>query len=77
MPSKRTPEPTTLTLDTKHFYNRLAWYEWQLMQPQANVLRDLANWFEPPLRIDEARVKKRVAELEASRQKNQDPAGWG
>ena len=66
----------TVTLSVDRFYDRLAWLVWKGMNQEANALRDFAAWFEPPIRIDERRVDRRVAKYSADEGRNSDPMTW-
>ena len=50
--SKR-KEPETVSIPVAKFYDRVAWLVWHGAHQDANALRELAAWFEPPIRIDE------------------------
>ena len=60
MAKKAEPELVTMAVST--FYDRLAWLVWRQAYQEANTLRELAAWFTPPIRVDEDRVDRRVAE---------------
>ena len=43
------------------FYDRVAWLQFRGAYQEANALRELAPLFEPPIKIDEGRIERRVA----------------
>ena len=43
------------------FYDRVAWLQFRGAYQEANALRELASLFEPPIKIDEGRIERRVA----------------
>lgn len=63
-------------LPVAKLYDRVAWLQRHGAHQEANALRELAAWFEPPIRIDEAKVDRRVAELEAIARRLDDPVNW-
>jgi hypothetical protein len=69
-------DPETVTITVAAFYDRIAWLQWHACYQEANALRELAPWFTPALRIDEARVEKRVLKYIADAQHQADPANW-
>ena len=69
-------QPETMTIEISRYYDRLAWHVWQGQPREANALRALGAWFEPPLRIDESRVSERVARYEQAHAHNQNPMNW-
>ena len=58
--SKR-KEPETVSIPVAKFYDRVAWLVWHGAHQDANALRELAAWFEPPITVDEGRIERRVA----------------
>lgn len=73
--SKR-KEPKMLTISEQAFYDRVAWLVWHGAYQEANALRELAAWFQPPMRIDESRIERRVAKYRANSEHISDPANW-
>lgn len=63
-------------LPVAKLYERVAWLQRHGAHQEANALRELAAWFEPPIRIDEAKVDRRMAELEAIARRLDDPVNW-
>lgn len=53
-------------LPVARLYERLAWLQWHGAYQEANAVAELAAWFVPPVRIDEDRVARLVAELAAA-----------
>ena len=53
-----------LTITVERFVGQVAWCEWQGQHREAAALRELAKWFDPPYRINEADVQARIAELQ-------------
>ena len=72
--SKKTPKD--VAMDVATFYDRIAWYVWKGCYQEANILRELAPWFRPPLDIDEARVERHVAQFIADERRLNDPINW-
>ena len=63
-------------LPVAKFYERLAWLQWRGCYQEANAMAELAPFFEPPVRIDESEIERRVAELAAIAERNADPLNW-
>lgn len=63
-------------LPVAKLYERVAWLQWHGAHQEANALRELAAWFDPPIRIDEGRVDQLVAELAAPDPRFDDPVMW-
>lgn len=75
--SKRKQQPETFSIEVSTFYDRLAWFVWMGREKEANGLRDLAMWFDPPLRrVDENRVAARVQQYIEDMKRLHDPSNW-
>lgn len=72
----RRKQPETMTIEVDRYYDRLAWLQWRGAYQEANTLRELGPWFDPPLRIDENRVQQRVQKYIEDERKNHDPSNW-
>ena len=59
----------TLTIPEATLLQRIAFLEFHGFHTEANALRDLAAWFTPPYRVDEAMVQAHIAALRADRDK--------
>lgn len=73
--SKR-KQPETMSIKVSHYYDRLAWLQWRGCYQEANALRELAAWFDPPLRIDESRVDQRVQQYIENERRQANPSNW-
>lgn len=72
----RRKQPATMAIEVDRYYDRLAWHVWQGQQREADALRNLAPWFDPPLRIDEGRVQQRVQRYSDASAQIHNPANW-
>lgn len=69
-------QPEVLTIRTDVFYRRVAWLIRHGAHQEANALISLAQWFDPPFKVDEARIERTVAEQEANADRIHDPMNW-
>ncbi len=74
MPRKR--ELKIVQMEVSIFYDRLAWLVWKGMYQEANVLREFALWFDPPIQVDEKRVENRVQKYIDHDRKMEEPVNW-
>lgn len=74
MSKRKEAKEAVLTVATLH--QRIAWLQWRHCYQEANALAELAPFFEPPIRIDEREIERRVAELAAIAERNADPMNW-
>lgn len=63
------PKSPVLTMSVSTLLLRIAWLEANGHPIEAKTLRDLAAWFTPPYRVDEAAVQGYIAEMIAARDK--------
>ena len=69
-------QPETMCIEVSRYYDRLAWLQWRGAFQEANALREFAVWFDPPLRVDESRVERRVQKYIEDARRLDDPVNW-
>ena len=69
-------QPETITITVATFYDRLAWLHWHGAYQEANAVAALAAWFDPPFRVDDARVERRVAKYITDAERQAEPVNW-
>lgn len=69
-------QPVMLTIDAAVYYKRLAWLMRNGAYQEANALRELAQWFDPPFRVDERRIEQEIARQNDAAERIHDPTQW-